>query len=172
MIAACPDLELISVYGVGYDAVDLGACGARGIRVTNTPDVLTKDVADLGVAMMLCQSRGMIGAAQFKAMKSDAVICNVGRGEVIDEAALYEAQSSKRIRGGIIDVWYIYPSKDDPNPWPSRFPFQKLDNVILSPHNSAWTEPMTTRRWLFVAKQLDRFAKGEALENVCFEGEG
>ena len=62
MIAACPQLELISVYGVGYDAVDLAACAARGIRVTNTPDVLTKDVADLGVAMMLCQSRGMIGA--------------------------------------------------------------------------------------------------------------
>lgn len=62
MITACPQLELISVYGVGYDAVDLNACRARGIRVTNTPDVLTKDVADLGVAMMLCQSRGMIGA--------------------------------------------------------------------------------------------------------------
>lgn len=62
MIAACPNVELISVYGVGYDAVDLDACRARGIRVTNTPDVLTKDVADLGVAMMLCQSRGMIGA--------------------------------------------------------------------------------------------------------------
>ncbi|MDF1793948.1 MAG: 2-hydroxyacid dehydrogenase [Thalassobaculaceae bacterium] len=117
-------------------------------------------------------TRGMIGAAQFKLMKSDAVICNVGRGEVIDEAALYEALSSKRIRGGIIDVWYTYPSKDDPNPWPSRFPFQKLDNVILSPHNSAWTEPMTTRRWSFVAKQLDRFATGEQLENICFEGEG
>ena len=117
-------------------------------------------------------TRGMIGAAQFKAMKPDAVICNVGRGEVIDEAALYEALSSKRIRGGIIDVWYVYPSKEDPNPWPSKFPFQKLDNVILSPHNSAWTEPMTTRRWLFVAKQLDRFVKGEQLENICFEGEG
>lgn len=62
MIEACPNLELISVYGVGYDAVDLAACGERGIRVTNTPDVLTQDVADLGVAMMLCQSRGMIGA--------------------------------------------------------------------------------------------------------------
>jgi len=62
MIAACPNLEVISVYGVGYDAVDLDACRARGIRVTNTPDVLTQDVADLGVAMMLCQSRGMIGA--------------------------------------------------------------------------------------------------------------
>lgn len=62
MIAACPNLEVISVYGVGYDAVDLTAAKARGIRVTNTPDVLTNDVADLGVAMMLVQSRGMIGA--------------------------------------------------------------------------------------------------------------
>ena len=62
IIAACPALELISVYGVGYDAVDLAACRERGIRVTNTPDVLTADVADLGVAMMLVQARGMLGA--------------------------------------------------------------------------------------------------------------
>lgn len=61
-IAACPNLEVISVYGVGYDAVNLAACRERKIGVTNTPDVLTKDVADLGVAMMLNLSRGMIGA--------------------------------------------------------------------------------------------------------------
>ena len=65
MIAACPALEIISVYGVGYDAVDLDAARARGIRVTNTPDVLTKDVADLGVAMMLTQWRGMIVASDW-----------------------------------------------------------------------------------------------------------
>lgn len=65
MIDACPKLEIISVYGVGYDAVDLEACRERGIKVTNTPDVLTNDVADLGVAMMLCQSRGMIGAEKW-----------------------------------------------------------------------------------------------------------
>ena len=62
MIAACPNCEVISVYGVGYDAVDLATCRTQNIRVTNTPDVLTGDVADLGVAMMLTQSRGMIGA--------------------------------------------------------------------------------------------------------------
>jgi len=62
LIGRLPKLEVVSVYGVGYDAVDLDACRARGIRVTNTPDVLTNDVADLGVAMMLVQSRGMIGA--------------------------------------------------------------------------------------------------------------
>lgn len=62
MIAACPNLEIVSVYGVGYDAVDLAACKERGVRVTNTPDVLTNDVADLGIAMMLAQSRGVVGA--------------------------------------------------------------------------------------------------------------
>jgi len=62
VIDACPRLEVIGVYGVGFDAVDLAACRERGIRVANTPDVLTNDVADLGVAMLLCQSRGMIGA--------------------------------------------------------------------------------------------------------------
>jgi lactate dehydrogenase-like 2-hydroxyacid dehydrogenase len=62
LIGHLPKLEVISVYGVGYDAVNLDAARARGIRVTNTPDVLTNDVADLGVAMMLVQSRGMIGA--------------------------------------------------------------------------------------------------------------
>lgn len=62
VIEACPNLEVISVYGVGYDSVDLEACRQRGIRVTNTPDVLTGDVADLGVAMMLAVSRGIVGA--------------------------------------------------------------------------------------------------------------
>ena len=65
MIEACPNLEVISVYGVGFDAVDTEAARQRGIRVTNTPDVLTKDVADLGIAMMMVQARGMIGAEQW-----------------------------------------------------------------------------------------------------------
>lgn len=65
LIDALPKLEIISVYGVGYDAVNLDAARERGIRVTNTPDVLTKDVADLGVAMMLCLSRGVIGAERW-----------------------------------------------------------------------------------------------------------
>lgn len=115
-------------------------------------------------------TRGMINARSFEIMKPDAVIANVGRGEVIDEAALYNALASRRIRGGIIDVWYVYPSDDDPNPWPSRFPFQKLDNIIMSPHNSAWTAEMSDRRWVFVADNLDRLARGEPLRNICFEG--
>lgn len=62
LIEALPKLEIISVYGVGFDAVDLDAAKERGIHVTNTPDVLTEDVADLGVAMMLAAARNIPGA--------------------------------------------------------------------------------------------------------------
>ena len=62
VVDSCPQLELISVYGVGYDSVDLEACRARGIQVTNTPDVLSEDCADLAVAMMLCAARSMVRA--------------------------------------------------------------------------------------------------------------
>lgn len=63
MIAACPKLKVISVFGVGYDAVHLPSCRARGIKVSNTPDVLTDDVADIAVAMLLSLVRRM-GAAE------------------------------------------------------------------------------------------------------------
>ena len=116
-------------------------------------------------------TRGMINARAFRVMKEDSVIINVGRGEVIDEAALFEALSSRRIRGAAIDVWYVYPSPTWPNPWPSRFPFHKLDTMIMSPHSSAWTAEMSDRRWAFVAGNLDRFARDEALINICFSGE-
>lgn len=65
MIEALPKLEVISVYGVGFDAVDLAAARERRIRVTNTPDVLTKDVADLGIAMMLAEARGVTGGERW-----------------------------------------------------------------------------------------------------------
>lgn len=62
IIAACPKLELIVVYGVGYDAVALDICRTRGIAVTNTPDVLTDDCADLAIGMWLALSRGIVTA--------------------------------------------------------------------------------------------------------------
>ncbi|MBO9467462.1 2-hydroxyacid dehydrogenase [Tropicibacter sp. R15_0] len=55
-----PNLGLIANFGVGYDAIDVEAASRRGIRVTNTPDVLNDDVADLAVAMLLAQCRNMI----------------------------------------------------------------------------------------------------------------
>jgi lactate dehydrogenase-like 2-hydroxyacid dehydrogenase len=57
LIEALPALEIIGVFGVGVDAVDLAAARAKGVRVTNTPDVLTEGVAELGIALLLAVAR-------------------------------------------------------------------------------------------------------------------
>lgn len=57
LIDALPNLEVIVSYGVGVDAIDLAHAARRGVRVTNTPDVLTEDVADMGIGLMLSAAR-------------------------------------------------------------------------------------------------------------------
>lgn len=65
LLRRLPALEIIAVHGVGYDGVPLDYCRARGIRVTNTPDVLTEDVADIALALVLLTSRRLIEANRF-----------------------------------------------------------------------------------------------------------
>lgn len=64
-LEAFPKLEIISVMGVGYDGVPVAWCKERGIRVTNTPDVLTDDVADIAVALVLMTSRRLVESNRF-----------------------------------------------------------------------------------------------------------
>ena len=57
LLAKLPKLEIVANFGVGYDSVDAKAAAARGVVVTNTPDVLTDEVADLAVALLLATVR-------------------------------------------------------------------------------------------------------------------
>lgn len=57
VMAACPNLGMAASYGVGYDAIDIPACKARGIRVSNTPDVLNDAVAEITVGLMIALAR-------------------------------------------------------------------------------------------------------------------
>lgn len=65
LLDALPGLEIISVFGVGYDGVPTDYCRTRGIKVTNTPDVLTDDVADVAVGLILMTGRGFVRANRF-----------------------------------------------------------------------------------------------------------
>ena len=65
LLDALPKLEIISVFGVGYDGVPVDYCRKRGIKVTNTPDVLTDDVADVAVGLVLMTGRGFAKADRF-----------------------------------------------------------------------------------------------------------
>jgi lactate dehydrogenase-like 2-hydroxyacid dehydrogenase len=65
LLSALPALELIAINGVGYDRVDLELARARGVRTANTPDVLTDDVADLAIGLMIAAARSLPGADAF-----------------------------------------------------------------------------------------------------------
>lgn len=65
LLEQLPALEMISVFGVGYDGVDVAAAHARGVAVTNTPDVLTEEVADMGIGLMLSIARRIPQADRF-----------------------------------------------------------------------------------------------------------
>jgi phosphoglycerate dehydrogenase-like enzyme len=105
------------------------------------------------------ETRKMIGAPQFAAMKRSAVIINVGRGPVIDEAALIAALESGKIRGAGLDVF-------ETEPLPAGHPFYRLNNVLLSPHCADHTPGAFERAVDLFVDNFERFRKGEPLQNV------
>lgn len=111
------------------------------------------------------QTRGIVDARSLAAMRPGAVIVNVGRGPVIDEQALFDALSQRRIGGAIIDTWYVYPTLDSPTAQPSRLPFHTLDNVVMTPHMSGWTIGTVRRRQETIAENIERLERGQPLNN-------
>ena len=137
-------------------------------------DRLAEAVREADFVVLACalteETRGLIDARVLAAMKPNAVIVNVARGPVIDEAALYAALAGRRIGGAVIDTWWRYPTgPTQPNDaWPHRFDL--LDNVILSAHIAGWTTGTVERRTRAMAANLDRLARGEPLLNIVATG--
>ncbi len=65
LLAACPELRAVCTMAVGYNNIDVEACNARGVWVTNTPDVLTETTADFGFALLLATARRVTEAERF-----------------------------------------------------------------------------------------------------------
>jgi phosphoglycerate dehydrogenase-like enzyme len=104
-------------------------------------------------------TKGMLGEAEIAAMKPTGVVINVGRGPVIDEAALIRALQEKRIRGAALDVF-------DQEPLPENHPYWSMDNLLLSPHCADHTEGWVEDAMQMFIKNFLRFHKGEPLLNV------
>lgn len=113
----------------------------------------------VAAAPLTPETKSLIGDAEFAAMKPSAIILNVGRGPVIDEPAMLAALQSGQIRGAGLDVFTV-------EPLPAGHPFYSMENVLLSPHCSDNTQDWLEQAMLFFYRNLDRFQKGEPLENV------
>jgi phosphoglycerate dehydrogenase-like enzyme len=115
------------------------------------------------------ETTGLITAHRLALMKPGAFLINIARGQVIDEDPLYAALRDGRLGGAAIDVWWQYPSPDDPTRRGSRHPFHELPNVIVTPHNSGWTAGMVRRRWDEIANNINSFMRGDDLINIVSE---
>jgi phosphoglycerate dehydrogenase-like enzyme len=105
------------------------------------------------------ETLGLIGEAEFAAMKSSAVIINVGRGPVIEERAMIKALSERKIKGAALDVFAE-------EPLPKGHPFYQLENVLLSPHCADHTPDWMDNAMRFFIAQFERFRQGQPLLNV------
>lgn len=75
----------------------------------------------------------------YSACKKSTYIVNTSRGNICNEKDLYEALKNERIAGAAIDTWYQYPNAQNKEILPSSFPFHKLKNVVLSPHQGGFS---------------------------------
>lgn len=108
---------------------------------------------------LTAETHHMLSDREFAAMKPTAVVINVGRGPVIDQAAIVRALTSKRIKGAGLDVFEV-------EPLPPGDPMYGLENVLLSPHCADHTAEWLNQAMRFFLEQDRRFTNGEPLTNV------
>jgi phosphoglycerate dehydrogenase-like enzyme len=111
------------------------------------------------------QTRHMISTAEFQAMKPSAIVMNVGRGPVIDEAAMIEALRSGQVRGACLDVF-------ETEPLSPTSPLWDMENVFISAHTADQTVTWMQESMDFFLAQLSRWRNGEPLENVVNKRRG
>ena len=104
------------------------------------------------------ETRGMVSREVIDSMKPECIFVNVGRGGVVDEAALAEALEEQRIAGAALDVF-------QEEPLPSESPLWKLPNVLLSPHTAALSEAENRRIVELFQENLSLYLDGEELMN-------
>lgn len=114
---------------------------------------------------LTAETRGLIGKAELRAMKSTAVLINIGRGPTIQEGPLIRALEERWIRGAALDVF-------DKEPLPAGHPFYRLENVLLSPHSADHTPGWEQASMRFFLGNFERFRKGEPLQNVVDKKSG
>jgi phosphoglycerate dehydrogenase-like enzyme len=123
-----------------------------------------RDVLPQADAVVLClpvepDTIEMFGDAEFASMKPDALFVNVGRGELVDEAALIRALAAGRIGGAALDVTTV-------EPLPADSPLWTFDNVLISPHSGGCGQDGSERFNAIFAENLRRYRTGEPLIGV------
>ncbi|HET7141090.1 MAG TPA: D-2-hydroxyacid dehydrogenase [Candidatus Limnocylindria bacterium] len=122
-------------------------------------DLLRRSDVVVVAAPLTEETAGMIGAPQLQQMGEQAWLINIARGRLIDELALRRALESGWIGGAVLDVFTDEPLSGES-------PLYGTPNLILTPHTSWSSDQVVERSVRLFVENLQRFAAGQALENV------
>ena len=185
------DRKTALILGFGQVGQRIGrACHALGMRVLalrrqpeNTIPPVEYPVEIFGPAMLLqllprahvliialpatAATEALIGERELALLPPAAVLVNVGRGAIVDQAALYAALTSGQLGAAGLDVWYNYPRSQAEwvNTPPADYPFHTLDNVVLSPHRAGASTETESLRMTHLAELLNAIARGGPIPN-------
>ncbi len=135
------------------------------------PDALHRLLPEANV-LIIClphtpETTGLIGERELALLPPGAVLVNVGRGPIVDEAALYHALREGTLHSAGLDVWYNYPADEAArsHTLPSEYAFHQLDNVVMSPHRAGHCDETEMLRMRHLAALLNAAARGDEMPN-------
>ncbi|HET7506024.1 MAG TPA: NAD(P)-dependent oxidoreductase [Kofleriaceae bacterium] len=154
--------------GMVVDAVRRQPGARTDGPVTVHPREALAAVLDGAAAVIVCvpltpATRGMLGDRELARLADDALIVNVGRAEVIDEAVLFDHLQRRPMLRAALDVWYREPEHGNPltGVRPSRHAFEELPNVIMSPHRGWRVTDHEAERMSALSQLLAQFQHGD-----------
>jgi len=134
-------------------------CAELGVKKV-TKDELLSSADVLGVFLVFSErSRNTLGADDLARMKQGAILVNISRGPIVEEAALVEALRSGHLAGAGLDVF-------NREPLPLDHPFRSLDNVVVSPHVGYVTEHLFRTAWQRMAEDVAAYLAGAPIRVV------
>ena len=147
---------------IGYRRTPITAPNVDEVRTGSDGLVTLLEESDwiIGAAALTDETRAILGAEQFAAMKPTARIINIARGGLLEESALIDALQKGKIAGAILDVFAREPLPADSLLW-------KMPGVYITPHNApGWTDGLRRRQLDLFLQNVARFTQGETLEGI------
>lgn len=156
--------RLLRAVGARVDAVARSA--REGVHGADAlPDLLPAADVVIITAPHTAETDRLFDRAMLARMKPGSLLVNVGRGRIVDEAALVEALNAGRPAGAVLDVF-------EQEPLPADSPLWRMESVIVSPHVAGFGARFWEGLVELFARNLERWRRGEPLENLVDKRRG